>query len=94
MTLKRGKHKSFESYISKAPCEPCSPLLTLNKDMKKKNFLFCTGQKMDPDTELQFCYRAVSKIVGLHAGVRILASALLARTELCLAMGHGGHCRI
>lgn len=31
MTLKRGKHKSFESYISKAPCEPCLPLLALKR---------------------------------------------------------------
>lgn len=55
-----------------------------HKDMKKKMFLPChTGQKLDPDTELQFCYRVVSKMTGLHAGVRILASALLARTELC-----------
>lgn len=31
MTLKKDRHKSFESYISKAPCEPCSPLLALTK---------------------------------------------------------------
>lgn len=95
VTLKRGKHKCFESYISKAPCEPCLPLLALTRKRRKKMFLPChTGQKLDPDTELQFCYRAVFKMSGLCAGVRVLASALLARTELCLAMGHCGHCRI
>lgn len=52
-------------------------------------FLPChIGQKLDPDTELEFCYKAISKMAGLHAGVRFLASALLARTELCLAVDH------
>lgn len=52
-------------------------------------FLPChIGQKLYPDTELEFCYKAISKMAGLHAGIRVLASALLARTELCLAMGH------
>lgn len=66
-----------------------------HKEKKKKMFLPChTGQKLHPDTELQFCYRAVFKMSGLCDGVRVLASALLGRTELCLAMGHCGHCRI
>lgn len=37
-------------------------------------FLPChIGQKLDPDTELEFCYSAISKMAGLHAGVRVLA---------------------
>lgn len=46
------------------------------------------GQKLDPDPELELCYKAISKMAELHAGVRVLASALLARTESCLAVGH------
>lgn len=52
------------------------------------------GQKLDPDTDLEFCYKAISKVTRLHAGVMVLASALLARTELCLAVVHPGPCRM
>lgn len=48
----------------------------------------CIGQKLDPHPELELCYKAISKMAELRAGVRALVSALLARTELSLAADH------
>lgn len=79
---------------SQGPCEPCSPL-GIHKDVKKKNVSSLSyWTEAGSRYELEYCYNAISKMAGLHAGVRVLAYALLARTELCLAVGHPGHCRI